>query len=126
MKKIIKEIGILMQETVNYRFLRWRGKIVYPYFVGELFHSGGGDESGETEYSLLVTGFYRGDDEIRLYEDAEKIKALFPEDAGRILFDRKETMLIAWDSMMTDIPDEETELTKVQITLSIKHWHGKE
>ena len=49
MREIIKNIGDKLKEIVNYRFLRWKGKLKYPYFVGELYQDDRGDESGETE-----------------------------------------------------------------------------
>ena len=76
MREIIKNVGDKLKEIVNYRFLRWKGKLKYPYFVGELYQDDSGDESGETGYSFLLTGFYRGEDVIQLYDAAEKIEEI--------------------------------------------------
>lgn len=125
MKEIIRNIGDKLKEIVDYRFLRWKGKLKYPYFVGELYSDGNSDGSGESEYSFLLTGFYRGEDVIQLYEVAEKIEAVFPEDTGCLIVCRNGGMLISWDGMLSELPDTDTELTKIQITLKVKRWKGK-
>lgn len=127
MREIIKKVGKILAEVVNYRFLRWKGDPKYPYFIGELYGVGGIDESGETEYRMLLTGFYRGDDEMQLYEAAERVAEMFPEDTGRMITCRRETMLVSTGDILTDLPtDMETELTKMQITLEIKRWKGRQ
>lgn len=126
MKEIIRTVRDQLKGIVNYSFLRKKGKTEYPYFIGELHRDGSGDESGESEYYFLLTGFYRGDDVIQLYDAAEKIGEAFPEDTGRLFSSRNGCMLISLDSMMPDLPDTDTELTKIQITLKVKRWKGKE
>lgn len=126
MKEIIKKIGELLSGEINYRFLRWKGKQKYPYFIGELYGEGGSDESGETGYRMLLTGFYRGDDDMQLYEAAEQVLEMFPEDTGRLIRCRGGTMLVSTGEILTDLPaDMETELTKIQITLEVKRWKGR-
>lgn len=126
MKEIIKSVGEILSEGVNYRFLRWKGNPQYPYFIGELHRAGGSDESGEAEYSLLLTGFYRGGDDMQLYEAAERVTEMFPEDTGRLIQCREGTMLVSVGEILPDIStDMETELSKMQITLVIKRWKGK-
>lgn len=126
MKEVIKNVGILLSEQVNYRYLRWRGKTKYPYFIGELYKDGTGDESGESGYRLLLTGFYRGDNEIQLFEAADRILEMFPGDTGRLVGCRDGLMLISAGDVLTDIPtDADTELSKIQITLEIRRWKGK-
>ncbi len=126
MKEIIKNVGVLLSEQVNYRYLRWRGKTKYPYFVGELYKDGTGDESGESGFRLLLTGFYRGEDEIQLLEAADRILEMFPEASGRVIQCRDGGMLVSTGDVITDIPtDADTELTKMQITLEIRRWKGK-
>lgn len=125
MKEIIRNVRERLSGIVNYRFLRWKGKAKYPYFVGELYSSGNGDESGESEYSFLLTGFYRGEDVICLYDAVEKIEAVFPEDTGCLIECRDGGMLISWDTMLANLPDTDTELTRIQITLKVKRWRGR-
>lgn len=126
MTEIVKKIGELLSGENNYRFLRWKGKPKYPYFIGELYGEGGSDESGEAGYRMLLTGFYRGDDDMQLYEAAERVVELFPEDTGRLIRCRGGTMLVSTGEILTDLPtDMETELTKIQITLEVKRWKGR-
>lgn len=126
MTESVKKIGELLSGEINYRFLRWKGKLKYPYFIGELYGEGGSDESGEAGYRLLLTGFYRGDDDMQLYEAAERVVEIFPEDTGRLIQCRGGTMLVSTGEILTDLPtDMETELTKIQITLEVKRWKGR-
>lgn len=126
MKEIIKNVGERLKKVTNYRFLRWRGTLKYPYFVGELMEEESGEESGIKEYRFILTGFYRGDNEISLYDDAESIKEIFPEDGGCMIQCKDGGMLVSWGSMLPDIPtDTDTELTKMQITLNVKRWKGR-
>lgn len=126
MKEIAKKIGEFLSGEINYRFLRWKGEKLYPYFIGELYGEGGRDESGETGYRMLLTGFYRGDDDMQLYEAAERVTEMFPEETGRLIRCRGGTMLVSTGEILTDLPtDMETELTKIQITLEVKRWKGR-
>lgn len=126
MKEVIRNVGSILKEIVNYRFLRWKGEVKYPYFIGELFCAGSQDESGETEYSFLLTGFYRGENEIALYEAAERIEGAFPADTGRLVICRDGGMLVSLQSIEGDIPDDtDAEITKLQITLQVKRWKGR-
>ncbi|MCM1057731.1 MAG: hypothetical protein NC517_09000 [Firmicutes bacterium] len=125
MREIIKNVGSVLKNIVNYRFLRWKGKVKYPYFVGELYGNGSSDESGEEEYSFLLTGFYRGEDEIALYEAAEQIQEVFPA-TGRLMTCRDGGMLVCTQSMTGELSDDtDAELTRLQITLQIKRWKGR-
>lgn len=126
MKEVIKAVGKELKKIVNYRFLRWKGKAAYPYFVGELYGNGSPDESGEEEYTFLLTGFYRGEEEISLYDAAERIGGCFPAGTGRLLSCKDGGMLISCQSMTGELPDDtDTELEKLQITLAVKRWKGK-
>ena len=126
MREVIRNVGEVLSEQINYRYLRWRGKAKYPYFVGELYKDGTGDESGESGFRFLLTGFYRGDDEIQLLEAADRVIEMFPEDTGRLVRCRDGLMLISAGDVLTDIPtDSDTELSKIQITLEIRRWKGK-
>ncbi|MCM1193337.1 MAG: hypothetical protein NC123_16445 [Butyrivibrio sp.] len=126
MREIIKYVGSELENIVNYRFLRWKGKAKYPYFVGELYGNGSSDESGEEEYSFLLTGFYRGENEIALYEAAERIQKVFPADTGRLITCGDGGMLICTQAMTGELSDDtDAELTRLQITLQIKRWKGR-
>lgn len=125
MREIIRNVGRELDKVVNYRFLRWKGNAKYPYFVGELYGDGSVDESGEEGYSFLLTGFYRGENEIELYEAAERILEAFPAGTGRLIGCRDGGMLVAMQSMDGEIPDgTDAELTRLQITLQVKRWKG--
>lgn len=127
MREIIKNVGSELKNIVNYRFLRWKGKAVYPYFIGEMYGEGSVDESGEEDYRFLLTGFYRGDNEMSLYEAAERIQEIFPVDTGRLIGCRDGGMLVCTQTVTGELLDDmDAELTRLQIVLQIKRWKGKE
>lgn len=130
MKEVIKTVNEKMKGLgIKYSFLRKRGKTVYPYYVGEIHDTGSKDESGISEYDFILNGFDRcGDDganEMRLIDTAEKIKDAFPEECGYFKECSNGGLMIWYDTMLPDIPDDtDTELSRNQITLKVKRWKG--
>lgn len=127
MKAIMKAIKSRLNEKeykINYSFGRKRGKTQYPYFVGEIYETGIQDESGISEYECLLTGFDRSESEIRLIEDLEKIKAAFPAVCGYTVQAESGGLCIWYGSMIPGIPDTDTEINKIQVTLNIWRWEG--
>ena len=79
MKEICRVVADRMKEYgINYAKGKKRGKIVYPYFVGQLYQVDPGDESGIKEYELLLDGFDRNPDESEMMSAVEKIEEAFP------------------------------------------------
>lgn len=130
MKEVIKAVRERMKESgIAYSFLRKKGKAVYPYYVGELVETGGGDESGISEYDFILNGFDRCSDgkadEMRLIDTAESIRKAFPQECGFMKTVKNGGLLIYYDTMIPDISDNtDTELSRNQITLKVKRWKG--
>ena len=110
----------------QYHFLQNRSKNPsYPYFVGEIFPQEGITEDGKKEYTMLLTGFDRSEDFIRLLECAEAVEGYFPTVSGRTFFEGNQC-IAAYFSGATPIPSGEEGLQKMEIKLSVKSWKGCE
>lgn len=124
MKEISKAIADRMKEyNINYSKGKKRGKLVYPYFVGQLYLTDSGDESGKQEYEMLLDGFDRNPDEEAMLSAVEKIEEAFPVIGGYVVSNKKNTIMICFDSLIPDIPtDTDADLNRNQIKLRIKKW----
>ncbi len=124
MKEICKVVADRMKEYgINYTKGKKRGKMVYPYFVGQLYQVDPGDESGMKEYEMLLDGFDRNPDESEMMSAVEKIEEAFPEVGGYIVRTRKSVILISFDTLIPDIPtDTDADLGRNQVKLKIKKW----
>ena len=124
MKEICKVVADRMKEYgINYTKGKKRGKMVYPYFVGQLYQVDPGDESGMKEYEMLLDGFDRNPDESEMMSAVEKIEEAFPEVGGYIVRTRKSVILICFDRLIPDIPTEtDADLGRNQVKLKIKKW----
>ncbi len=124
MKEISKAVADRMNEFgINYSKGRKRGKLVYPYFVGQLYLVDSGDESGIQEYEMLLDSFDRNPDEEDMLTAIEKIETAFPQIGGYIVRNKKSVIIINFDSIIPDIPtDTDADLNRNQIKLKIKRW----
>lgn len=124
MKEISKAVADRMKECgINYSKGKKRGKPVYPYFVGQLYLTDSGDESGKQEYELLLDGFDRNPDEEAMLSAVEQIEDAFPAVGGFVVQNRRSVILISCDSVIPDIPaDTEADLSRNQIKLKITRW----
>lgn len=124
MKEISKAIAGRMKEyNISYSKGKKRGKPVYPYFVGQLYLTDSGDESGKQEYEMLLDGFDRNPDEEAMLSAVEKIEEAFPVIGGYVVSNKKNTIMISFDSLIPDIPtDTDADLNRNQIKLRIKKW----
>lgn len=124
MKEISKAVAGRMKEyNINYSKGKKRGKPVYPYFVGQLYLTDSGDESGKQEYEMLLDGFDRNPDEEAMLSAVEKIEEAFPVIGGYVVSNKKNTIMICFDSLIPDIPtDTDADLNRNQIKLRIKKW----
>lgn len=124
MKEICRVVADRMKEYgINYAKGKKRGKIVYPYFVGQLYQVDPGDESGIKEYELLLDGFDRNPDESEMMSAVEKIEEAFPGIGGYIASTGRSVILISFDTLIPDIPtDTDADLARNEIKLKIKKW----
>ena len=118
LKVIFNDMAAL---KINYDFLEWKGKLVYPYFVGEYQEVPTPNECGEVETNFILTGFARGQN-IDLEREKKKIKKFYPKTEGRTVITEDGTVMAIFYSDSFMVPTGNEELKKMQINLTIKEW----
>lgn len=123
--KIISDSMKAME--MNYDYPRWKGKVEYPYFVGEYQEIEPLSEDGQQDTAFMLTGFARGEDAPFVLERAkQKIKEYFPPVGGRqAITDTGSAVAIFYTGAFANLPTGDAELEKIQINLSIKEWSVK-
>ena len=117
--KIIKDA--MKALGLNYSFMEWNGKPVYPYFVGEYTESEPMTEDGLHESTFMLTGFSR-DSWLTLEEAKERIERHFNMSSGKTYITARGTgIAISYAGSMI-VPTGDAELKKIQINLDIKEW----
>lgn len=121
LQTVKKEMAAL---GINYRFKRWKGNPVYPYFTGEYQEVESINEDGMQETQFILTGFARGDTAIDdLEEIKEKIQKHFPQVGGKAaITDSGSAVAIFYASTFENLPTGDAELEKIQINLKVKEW----
>ena len=97
-----------------------KGKIVYPYFVGEYMETESTTEDGLQETTFILTGFSRGDWDA-LEEAKEKIEKHFSL-SGRVGITSSGSAVAIFYAHSLIVPTGDAELKSIQINLSIKEW----
>ena len=108
--------------SIPYEFGEWQSPVKYPYYVGEITEEPTTTEDGLEEFTLLVTGFHRGD-----YIDLEKDKAKIKKHFDPIYGLRGEignSAIVVFYEGAFYIPSGEASLKKIQMNLKIKVWKG--
>lgn len=126
MKTILKYIADAMADIeVPYHFMRNRsGKVTYPYFVSEIYPVESSSEDGREEFTMMLTGFDRNRNMMRLLDMAAKIKEYFPPTEGLTAIVDKQCIAV-FASLPQPVDSGEEELQKLQINLNIKRWREK-
>lgn len=106
---------------INYDLLEWKGKPLYPYFVGEYQEVPTNNESGEEETNFILTGWSRGQ-HLELEQNKNKIKKLYPSVGGKVVTAEDGTAVAIFYSSSLVIPTGNAELKKIQINLVVKEW----
>ena len=106
--------------AVPYELNEWTQTVSYPYYVGEFTEDEPTTEDGAEQSTLILTGFYRGEQDNILEENKDKIKKHFRDlrastDSGSIA--------VSYGGAFS-IPSGEMGLEKMQIMLKIKEWKG--
>lgn len=108
---------------VPYEFGQWTSEVKYPYFVGEFTEDEPTTEDGAEFSMFMLNGFHRGK-QIDLEEIRERIKKHFATIHG--LRGRTESGSIAvFYGSAFYIPQNDAELKRIQINLTIKEWKGE-
>ncbi len=122
MKEILNYIATMIKGAgINYAFLRWNAKIVYPYFIGEYSETEPTEEDQHHEYTFIITGFTRGS-WAELEDAKEKIENLFNTHVATL--PNGSAVVISYSGAFP-IPLEEGELKKIQINVNIQEWRVK-
>ncbi len=104
-----------------YQYMRWNGDVRYPYWIGEFTEQPESDEGGKRLSTFMLTGTAKGTWN-ELLATVETIKERFRE--IRTILPSGMGVYIVYDNMLT-IPNDNSELKRVQINLSITEFRSK-
>lgn len=102
----------------NYQYGRYQGAVLYPYFVGEGSASEFVSENNYQEGTVFINGFSRNS-LLELMTASETIKQHFSDFRAITESGNGVSITVA---AFSQIPQEDAELKRVQITLNIKKW----
>lgn len=121
-KNVLKIISDAMEELhLNYRFIEWKKKPIYPYFTGEYQESEPTTEDGFQESTFILNGFTR--ESWEALEDAkESIQNYFNKVSGKTVIAEDGSAVAVFYLTSTVIPTGDAELKRIQINLEIKEW----
>ena len=116
-KESMEELGL------NYEFMEWKNEPVYPYFTGEYQETEPYTEDGLCESTFILNGFSRSEQGFYELEKAkDAIAAYFSPISGRTAMADDGSAIAVFYSNSFYIPEEDAELKRIQINLSIKEW----
>ncbi len=106
---------------LSYALMEWKGKPVYPYFVGEYQETESMTEDGKQECTFILSGFTRGS-----WSDLEmaksKIEKYFNRISGKtVIADNGSAVAIFYANSLL-IPTDDAQLKRIDINLTIKEW----
>lgn len=110
----------LSNNGINYAFMRYDGKVTYPYWVGEYDEIEVTDEDSYHEYNFRLTGTTRKS-WLELEQNKQRIEELLStattlsNDTG-VAFSYTGSLLL---------PTGEADLKRMQINLRIQEWRVK-
>lgn len=123
MKNALRIISEELESAgLEYEFGEYTKKPVkYPYFVGEYTETEPTTEDGLQESTVLLNGFSRTT-WAALEEAKEKIENIFNRVSGKtVIVDDGSAVAIFYAGSLI-IPTGDSELKRIQITLSVKEW----
>ncbi len=109
---------VLTNAGINYEFGQWSGEIVYPYFVGEYTESEPMTEDGLLQSTFMLNGFSRST-WLALEQAKETIEKLF-SNSVQVLASGNGVCIFYAGTLI--IPENDPELKRMQINLTIKEW----
>lgn len=125
-KEVLNIVGKAMKSLdLEYGFAEYagngKGKIVYPYWVGEYTETEPYTEDGMQETTFMLTGFSRGS-WLDLENDKEKIENHFNRVSGKVGITGSGNAVAIFYAGALIVPTGDAELKSIQINLSIKEW----
>lgn len=120
--KFIKEQMDIL--AIPYAFMEWSSdEIPNPYWVGECNENPTMTEDGYEESTFLLTGTGRCS-WLKFEQEKKRIKEHFPALGGLRSSTDSGSITVFYNSALP-VPTGEAELKRVQITLNIKEWKGR-
>lgn len=108
---------------LNYAFMEWKGKPVYPYFVGEYQEQPAVSEDGLQEADFILNGFTRGS-----WADLEaaktKIENYFNRYGLTAIAPSGNAVAVCYNNSFV-VPTGDAELKRIEIHLAVKEWKVK-
>lgn len=121
-KASLQIIAEAMREMgLAYDFMKYKGELVYPYFVGEYTEQAPTTEDGLQITNFMLTGFSRGS-WLALEEAREQIAQYFGMVSGKtVISDNGSGVAVFYENALV-VPTEDATLKRIQINLHIKEW----
>ena len=108
----------LAEAGINYEFMQWTNKVIYPYFVGEYQEAESLTEDGLQEATFILNGFSKGS-WLELEQAKEKIEKVF--NFNTVILPSGNGMTVFYSGSLV-IPTGDAELKRIQINLAINEW----
>ena len=108
----------LNEAGINYEFMQWTNKVIYPYFVGEYQEAESLTEDGLQEATFILNGFSKGS-WLELEQAKEKIEKVF--NFNTVILPSGNGMTVFYSGSLV-IPTGDAELKRIQINLAINEW----
>ena len=122
----MNKLGYIEQElrkiSVPYEFGQWTKAVKYPYFVGELGQDNITAEDGVIETAFILNGGNRGKT-LDLEVIKEKVMKHFNPIYGLRIPTETGALIITYESA-NYIPQNDSDLKKIEINLKITEWKG--
>ena len=122
----MNKLGYIEQElrkiSVPYEFGQWTKAVKYPYFVGELGQDNITAEDGVFETPFILNGWNRGKT-LDLEVIKEKVIKHFNPIYGLRIPTETGALIITYESA-NYIPQNDSDLKKIEINLKITEWKG--
>ena len=106
---------------LHYEFEVYTDEIQYPYFTGEYQEVAPVSEDGMQETAFILNGFTRGSP-LGLEEAKEAVVNRFDRTSGHIVTTESGNVVAIFYDSAYVIPQEDEELKRMQINLTIKEW----
>lgn len=101
-----------------------KGKVIYPYFVGEYQEIEPYTEDGLQETMFMLNGFSRGSWSA-LEEAKEKIERHYSKVDGNRMITANGSAVVIFYANSLIVPTGDAELKRIQINLRVKEWKVK-
>ena len=98
-----------------------KGKVIYPYFVGEYQEIEPYTEDGLQETMFMLNGFSRGSWSA-LEEAKEKIERHYSKVDGNRMITANGSAVVIFYANSLIVPTGDAELKRIQINLRVKEW----